>query len=100
MGETAEYLRSRGITPHLVDGSEIGDAPDLPACAVHVWNWFQALHQGRMRGMDLCPLGWGDIQAWAALTGTTLRTWEINLLRSIDACWIKVFSAKPSEVTK
>lgn len=66
------------------------DLPDPPVIAVHVWDWFQDLSQGRgMSEYGACPLSWLDIYAWSQLTKTILRPWEIHLIRSLDNLWFK-----------
>lgn len=38
------------------------------------------------------PIGWADMQAWAALTGTVLDAFEARALRLLDATWLDTWS--------
>ncbi|BDU76304.1 phage tail assembly chaperone [Mesoterricola sediminis] len=75
------------------------EIPDPPVSAVHVLSWFQDLSEARGgTGFGALPIQWGDIQAWSQLTGTTIRPWEVRLIRSLDRLWLSVF--KPSQENK
>ncbi len=59
--------------------------PDVPGAASHVWAWFWELDGTRSAGMGLSPIGFGEIAAWAGLTGEIIRPWEVRALRAMDA---------------
>jgi hypothetical protein len=64
--------------------------PEPPQAGVHVWVWFQELCNGRGHSeVGPNPISWADLHAWSSLTQTVIRPWEIRLIFSIDAQWIK-----------
>ncbi len=86
-----QYERSSGKHPAALD------VPDPPTAGIQVWMWWNEISQGRTEnGMARCPMTWLDIQAWANVTGTIIRPWEVRLLRAIDNCFMSVH-ARPKE---
>lgn len=76
--------RQTGRRPRDLDG------PPLPDCVAHVWSWWQDLHVARGgTGFGPAPIGWQDVAAWSALTGTITRPAEIRLLMDIDRAWLE-----------
>lgn len=52
------------------------------------------LHAARQTGgMGPSAIGFPDIGAWAALTGTAPRRWEVLALREIDVAWMEEWTA-------
>jgi len=67
--------------------------PPLPDCAAYVWETFLELHKGRTYGMSgPNPLSYGDIVAWCNLTGITLSSWEIGVIKTLDMAWMKAMN--------
>lgn len=68
---------------------ELEPPVDLPFVVEHVWEYWSQLHSGRSNnGFGPNPLGWQEIQAWATLTGTRLRSWEITALKRLDVLYL------------
>lgn len=66
------------------------DGPEVPPQAAHLLGWFYELNAGRTSsGFGPNPLTWGDFTAWASLTGTTLRPWEVRMLKRLDHLFLK-----------
>lgn len=67
------------------------DGPEIPPQAAHLLGWFYELNTGRTSsGFGPNPLTWGDFMAWSGLTGTTLRPWEVRMLKRLDHLFLKV----------
>lgn len=59
---------------------------EVPEAGEHLWSWFWSLERGRACGMNGPePLAYAEIEAWARLTGTELRPWEVDALKAMDA---------------
>ena len=64
---------------------ELDDQPDLPYCLTYLWGWFGELAARRQsNGMDVSPIAWREIEAWATLTGRDPKPWEIKALVKLD----------------
>lgn len=58
----------------------------MPAAAEHLWQWFVELDAARSsNGFGGNPIGFGEVEAWARLTGRSPRPWEVTALRRMDA---------------
>ncbi|WP_442417839.1 phage tail assembly chaperone [Oceanibacterium hippocampi] len=69
---------------------ELGQAPP-PAALAHVYDWFLDLSAGRGgTGFGPAPLSAGEIAAWAALSGITLRDHEVRAIRALDRLWLSL----------
>jgi len=79
--------RQGAIIPEL-------ESPELPDWLLYLWGWFIELHQGRQSGFGASPLAWGDIWAWATLTGRSPTPWEVHCIRVIDAAWVEANASK------
>ena len=67
------------------------EGPEIPPPAAHLLGWFYELNAGRTSsGFGLNPLTWGDFTAWASLTGTTLRPWEVRMMKRLDHLFLKI----------
>lgn len=65
------------------------DGPALPWAAAHVWEWFSELNTARHgTGFGVNPISWAELSAWSALTGRTLRPWEVRALRAVDGAYM------------
>ncbi len=74
-----------------------GRAPVTPPQSIgYLWRWFHELGAGRpIGGMgSLMPIPPSEILAWCTLKGITLKDWELDCLRNIDAAFLRVMSAK------
>lgn len=63
---------------------ELQNLPELPLCAAHLWEWFNALSGQRTVGMTVNPITWGDIGEWSRLTGNRPRQWELDAIIGMD----------------
>lgn len=81
--------RQSGIMPQ-----ELADAPTCPQSASHVWMWFLELSATRQTsGFSVSPISYGEVEAWASLTGTITEPWEVTAIRAIDLEFVKVMGA-------
>jgi hypothetical protein len=62
--------------------------PELPEACADVWTWFLELNAARGAGaFGPVPLAYGELDAWARLTGRRLARHEVRWLKTIDAAW-------------
>lgn len=70
-------------------GKKLIDEPEIAHCGAHLWEWFWELNAARAQGFSgPNPIGYQDIQAWAALTGTTPHPWETRALKAMDRAFL------------
>lgn len=61
----------------------------LSSAAVHLWQWFMHLHQGRQEGYaGPVPLSWGDMAAWAKMVAAEPRPAEWRIIRAMDEAYL------------
>jgi hypothetical protein len=61
----------------------------------YLWDWFMDLSKGRTgNGFGANPLPWTEVQAWCALTRTTLSRVEVRALRLLDGLFLSVINKK------
>ena len=54
------------------------------------WEWFCELNSGRQsNGMGANVLGWGEIKAWAELTGNKPTPFDIEVIKRVDIAFIE-----------
>lgn len=76
---------------------ELRQIPPMPEEISFLWRVFQDLNWGRPRLMGAqLPIPHMEILAWCALHGERLRPWEIQVLRALDAAWLRAVN-KPDE---
>jgi hypothetical protein len=64
---------------------ELDEQPDLPYHLTYLWGWFGELAGRRQsNGMDVSPIAWREIEAWARLTGRDPKPWEVQALVKLD----------------
>lgn len=91
--KAGRLLQTTGRTPDT-----LRDLPELPEHAAHVWRWFHDLHHSRTsNGFGPNPIPYAEIDAWARLTGTHPKPWEVNALKRMDLIYLEVNAAKPKE---
>jgi hypothetical protein len=75
------------------------DTPPIPAWALHIVEWWGELNAARGgNGMGPNPIGWTDLAAWAALTGTEPSPFEVRTLLALDQAWLAAQSrARPRQ---
>lgn len=87
--EDGATLRDHLLTAYSATGvmpPQIQEAPELPASAAHIWEWFCELDASRKDGS---AIGYGDIKDWAELTRTRIRPWEVKALRMLDKLYFR-----------
>ena len=77
---------------HLRFKQPIPPAPDLPACATHVWGWFWVLSAQRHSGPE--AISYAEIEAWARLTGVSPTPHEVALLMAMDIAWMHAMNVE------
>lgn len=66
----------------------------MPEAGERVWKWYWELSAARGHsGSGALPIGFGEIKAWAELTGTCPSPWEVQAIRSLDREYL-AFSAE------
>jgi len=66
----------------------------------HVWLWFNDLSAARSNnGWGPNPIGFQDIAAWIELTGTIVRSPEIQAILMLDRLWLSE-QAKANAATR
>lgn len=58
------------------------DFPPCPKELEHVWQWYREMCTGE-------PLSFLEIRSYADLMGITFEAWEVDLLKSIDRCYLR-----------
>lgn len=66
-------MQVAGIVPTMPDNP-------LP----YIVTWLLEVGPTVPAGMGSGPIGWRDIEAWSALTGTGIQPWEARLLRRLS----------------
>jgi len=62
------------------------DEAEIPDQLAHVWNWFTQLNAARSgNGYGPNPISYTEIASWASLTGAAPTSFEVLLIRAIDA---------------
>lgn len=67
-------------------------ADTSPPCQPLVWMWYNEL-RARRQGKAL--FSWGDIYAWARMTGRRPTREQLDLLTLLEATDLDVLTAKP-----
>lgn len=63
--------------------------PKVPDAAGHLWTWFWQLSDARPEGFSSAgPLTFSEIAAWAGLTGSAPRPWEVEALKAMDRAYL------------
>lgn len=69
--------------------------PELPVELAHVWGWFLELHLARgSSGFGPAPIGYGEINAWAALKRLRPVLLEMECLVALDQLWLAPIKPK------
>lgn len=70
------------------------DEPQMPEVLKYLWKWFWELDGERDSGFGPSRIKCRDMQAWSEMTGQHLTTWEVKLLRKIDAAYLQHLGEK------
>ena len=73
---------------------ELADEKALPVLAMDWWEMWIEMDKGRQVTMNIQPISWVDMEAWARLSGRILTTLDVSALRAIDAAYVQVMSTK------
>jgi hypothetical protein len=69
--------------------------PDFPEEIAHVWSAFLFLNNTRGQGFNgPIPIAYQEIEAWIKLTNNKLLSWEIEMVKKIDAVYVRVVNNK------
>lgn len=76
--------RQIGQTPLALQG------PQFPELMEYVWSAFISLHSARGQGFNgPLPISYQEIDAWQRMTKNTLLPWEIEVVKRLDAVYLK-----------
>ncbi len=65
------------------------ELPVIPEGFGEIWLWFWELSDGRQNsGFGPSPVSYGDMAAWAALSGLGLAPWLMRIFRAMDNEWL------------
>jgi hypothetical protein len=66
-------------------------APDRPVALAYVFDWWLELSSPRQMGFASAnPISFGEIHSWAVLTRRRVSPPEVELLRKLDAIFLRV----------
>jgi hypothetical protein len=69
--------------------------PEFPDEVLHVWSAFLLLNQSRSQGFNgPLPITYQEIDAWLRLTNNRLFPWEIEVVKKLDAVYMRVVNGK------
>lgn len=72
---------------------ELLAGPPIPESAAYLWTTFLILHSGRSYGMNGGnPLTYEGIHAWCNLSGISLSCGEVEIIKMLDAAWLKAMN--------
>jgi hypothetical protein len=61
-----------------------------PAGFTYIWDYFSEISAGRQSGMNGSqPLSYTEILAWVVLTKRNVSAWDVEVIKSIDAVFMK-----------
>jgi hypothetical protein len=81
--------KQSGHTPLALQG------PEFPELLEYVWAAFLLLNQTRGQGYNgPLPITYQEMSAWIELTNTKLLPWEIEVIKRLDAIYLKVVSQR------
>lgn len=71
------------------------DGPEVPWAGARIWGLFLRLHEGRAGGgFGPAPITYEAMEAFSAITGESLRPWEIDIIRALDREWSRSVTTK------
>lgn len=66
------------------------DAPEMPTAGSRICRIFNDLNRTRGGGMGPAPITWQEIDAWSRARGEPVRSFELDIIRALDAAWLEV----------
>lgn len=79
-----QVYKQTGIKP-----KELENDNDFPSILSHVWSAFVHISNGRSSGFSgPNPIQYSEIKAWCELTGTPLSSWNVEIIKLLDAKYI------------
>lgn len=85
-----DVLRWQLANPGATDG------PDVPIAGRRVWSIFLELNATRSIGMAVNPISFGEIEAWSTMRREPVRSFEVTMLRALDAAYLEA-AREPAE---
>jgi len=77
--------RQTGKTPSPLIG------PEFPMELSYLWSAYLHLHNARSAGFNgPSPISYLEIKAWMEVTENTLKPWEVEALKRLDAAYMRV----------
>lgn len=67
-----------------------------PSSLLYIYGWFWECAQGRPLGPEgvSMPIPSTEILAWATLNGLLPHAWELQAMRALDGCFLRVSAEK------
>jgi hypothetical protein len=80
----SQVEQQTGITPRELE------VPEIPPIIEYIWEVFIEVSSGRSAGLSgPSPISHQEIHSWSILTGITLTSFEVNLLKKIDSIYVR-----------
>lgn len=75
------------------------DSPevDVPEQGAHLWEWFWILSGQRARGDGPQALRMADIESWNRMSGSMMRSDELDVLLAMDGAYREAQAVEESE---
>jgi hypothetical protein len=72
--------------------------PQFPEAVRYLWSAYWEIRSRRGgNGFGVVPITWGDIDAFARLTGARLAPWEVKVITALDDLWLRSVSPSTSK---
>ena len=90
--------QSRMETMQKLDEDVDLNLPEVHATA-YLIDALNEIGQARMTGDRMTAIGWQEIDSWMRATGTKMRPWELNAIKSMSEAYVSQYYAflKPGE---
>lgn len=63
----------------------------MPLCCRYLWDWWLEISAGRPVSQGgLLPVPATEIRAWEQLRRVELEPWEVDVIRSLDALYLRI----------
>lgn len=77
------------------------DGPEVPYAGLRVWSIFLELNATRgAGGFGPAPISYAEIEAWSRLRREPVRPFELDIIRALDAAYMKAAATGPGETSK
>lgn len=96
MEEHVTKAKSNCFAPQVISDQTFEDVPEAADCpneVQHIWRWYVELDASRSEGMDIGPILYTEIEAWARLCKIDLTRFEVIAMRQVDKAYMKFHRA-------